>query len=173
MASIKLIDTGWGSMARGGTQFSVRANAGTAIDFSNTVSLDFRRGSGVEVDPEPGTASTTAQRISTENEHFEVNLRLRKNEASEVALLKAICGEHQSTSLRGIDQTDGVKALYIDAVGSDKKTLIEALGATSTPFHGNEVPTSMPAFFGFVKNVRAEDTADGNMWKVRFEFIST
>lgn len=173
MASLAIIDTGWASILRTGSQVSVISNSGSAIDLTQTQRLSFTRGAGIEVDPEPGTSSTTAQRISSENEIFSIEIALRKTETADRATALALLGRHQSSTNPGIDRTDGIKALYVTGVTDERKTIIETIGATGTLFHGNEVPSASPAVFGFVKNIRAADSPDGSMWRISFEFVTS
>lgn len=174
MASIRFIDTGWYSKERTGTQATVKVNSGSAIDLTQTASVQLRRGFSVESTPLPGTSGrTSAQPIAGENEILAVSIMLRKDVAADRTLLNHLLGTYDSTTRTGADRTPGVKALYISATSDNRKTLVELYGGTATNFHGNEITAGLPAILGFVQNLNCNDLPNSNFIQVGFDFQTT
>jgi hypothetical protein len=171
MASIQIIDTGWYSTERSGTQSTVKANSGSAIDLTTTASVQFRRGFSVESTPLPGTTGrTSAQPIAGENEVLAVSVLLKRDDATHRAILRSLVGQYDSDTNPGIDKTVGVKALYVSSTTDVRKTFLELYGGTATLFHGNEITAGLPAVLGFVQNLNVNDIANTSLISVGFDF---
>lgn len=154
MTNIKILDTGWLSSSRSGSQEtnSNRANSGSAITVKAvTMSL----ASNMLISPSPIPASFADAPVNVngfENPKISISKILDKVEASEYNLLYEIYR---------LSRTKGMKLLYIDGSSVNKKTMMELLGTTSTNFHGNEIDSTYPAFMGYVRSVTINDDAQG------------
>lgn len=172
MASLKLLDSGYYTSARTGTPASTKVNSGTAVDLTNTASVRLRSGSNLEQDPQPGSsAPVNTNFVSFENGRFDIDLQLRKDNATDQTILKHLAGVKGSATYPGMAKTDGLKLLYISGVSDTKKTLVELLGQTGTNFHGNEITAGLPCFIGRVENISVTDVPTTNLFSVKLTFI--
>ena len=116
--------------------------------------------------------------VSNTNRTISVSTILKKE------IVTANYDKNNVTEFLRMERTRGVKLLYPDGTSDDKKTIIEALGAENT---GNTadfasaspsdtlgtVSTTTPYITGRVRNISVSDTADGDYWRITFNFNIT
>lgn len=176
MAHLKIVDTGYPNNERelgsGGSIESSRANNGTAIDLQYADVNQYTGGNSVDASPQPGTfESVEANYVGVENRRWSIAVNLHLDNSSEQTIIKHLLGELDNSTYPGLDRTAGTKALYISGTSDVKKSIVELMGSTDTPFHGQEVPSGLPAFIGHVKNMAAVPGKDDNVIRVTFTFI--
>lgn len=176
MAHIKIVDTGYPNNQRelgsGGSIESSKANNGSAIDIKYADITQYTGGNSVDASPQPGTfESVEANYIGVENRRWNVAVNLHLDDTSDHTVIKHLLGEIDSSTYPGLDRTAGTKALYISGTSDVKKSIVELMGSTDTPFHGQEVPSELPAFIGHVKNMGATLGKDDNVIRVTFTFV--
>jgi len=165
MADIKIIDLGWLSKDRTGTQATNMVNSGTAIIVDNG-KVSLKRAISNDSANTPGSLSYYNTNVGSAGAtKYNVELSLHNNTAADQLKLKHLSGIDNSSTYFGIDRTAGVKAIFISDVTQSYKSLVELLGDSNTSFHESsegaadaEIGFELPALLVYVQKVTV--TAD-------------
>jgi len=119
------------------------------------------------------TDSTTSQ-VSKKNSTVKIDFVMQKR------ITTAGWSVNDVYQLSRLEQTHGLKLLYVDGTSDTNKTVIEALGAINTngtfasgsPTDDNgTVSTTTPYLMGRVRNFTMRDTPTGDYWRISFDFV--
>jgi hypothetical protein len=163
---LKIIDSGWLSSTRTGTQevAANRANSGTAMTLKSA-SIGLSGKALLDNSPIPASfADSPVNNNGYENDMLNISLIIDKSDNSEYDDL---------VEINKLKKTKGVKLLYPSVLTDTKKSLIELLGSTTTQFNDNEVGASTPVLMGFVRNVDINDSASSSKFRVKIIFNVT
>lgn len=173
---IKLLDTGWYSKDRTGTQASVSNRAG--YDGSSSVtaftlktrSITLTRASNQDDNPVPSsTTATEVNKVTSENNRYTLKLILAKDDATSGFQYS------QLYQLARLDKTLGVKLLYPSDVTDDLKELIELMGEvnTSGAFQGSgkEIAAGTPYIVGRISSVSINSGENQKFFDISINFI--
>lgn len=173
--NIKILDSGWYSTSRTGTQEVVANRAGydgtsavTAFDLKVT-KIILSKSAHVDDNVVPGSSSYTELNFVTfDNPKYSLDCIVAKDDAT------AGFGESMIYQLNRLDQTKGVKLLYPSAVTDTYKSLVEEMGAANKAgvFQGSgkELAASTPYLQGRILSINITDTADKKYWDIKIVF---
>jgi len=163
---LKIIDSGWLSKDRVGTQETTdnRANDGGVITLKS-VSLALSGKALLNRDPIPGSFADAPVNINGYgNDVYSLTVVVDKSKSAEYDDLSEI---------NRLRKTKGVKLIYPSVLTDSKKSLIELLGSTSTNFNDNEVGVSTPVIMGYFEQTPMNDNATSSKFKITLRFVTT
>ena len=169
---VKILDSGWFNSSRTGTQESVSDRAG--YDGTSSVSsfllptatLSFSFKSDLEASPSPATFSPPdVDLVAVEAPAVEISFSVPKDYAP------TGFETNYFVQLVRLTMTKGLKLLYSDGSSTNKKSMLELLGAktSSGVFQGSgkELPAGTPYLVGRVSSVELVD--DGKTGRFGFD----
>jgi len=173
---IKLLDTGWYSRDRTGTQATVANRAG--YDGSSSVttftlktrSVTLTRASNQDDNPVPSsTTATEVNKVTSENNKYTLKCLLKKDDTTSGFQYS------QLYQLARMDKTSGVKLLYPSDTTDDIKELIELMGEANTSgvFQGSgkELSASTPYIVGRITSLSINGGENQEYFDITITFI--
>ncbi len=172
---IKILDSGWYSRDRIGTQADAADRAG--YDGSSSVStftlkvksIKQQSGANIETNPIPGSTSLTELNyVSSENPVYTLKCIVSKDDAT------AGFDNSMMYELLRLESTAGIKLMYPSDTSDDKKTIVELVGAANTSgvFQGSgkELTAGTPYLEGRFKKIAVADTANTPNFEISLTF---
>jgi hypothetical protein len=163
---INILDTGWYSRDRDGTQAAVANRAGydgtsAVTTFTiNTKAITLTKGSSIDDKPVPSSSSfTELNQVTAENPSYSIKMIISKDDAT------ADFNNSMFFQLMRLDSTDGIKLVYPSDETDDDKSVVELMGAANIAGNfqgaGKELSASTPYLQGRFKKISVVD--DGKM----------
>jgi hypothetical protein len=167
MGYLIIKDLGYLSKQRQGSPASVISNNGDPISLLGSASVDVRSGVAKDDSPTAGSRVYPGTTLgSAEVTQWTIRVSFHKDNVAHQTAYKHLMGVYGSTNIPGIDKTEGVKALYYSDTDNVKKEPIELLGSTSTEFHGDEIPSGLPAVLVRVVKISSNPSPSNNVLPV-------
>jgi len=172
---IKILDSGWYSRERDGSQAAVADRAGyDGTSAVTTFEIDFfsivRNGTAnVDDSPVPGLNSNAELNQVTSGNPLYVMKAILAKDLATTGFNNTILYE-----LQRLDRTVGVKLMYPSVTTDTKKSIIEVSGAANKAgvFQGSgkELDASTPYLMGRVKRVTVNDDAKRTNFEITVTF---
>lgn len=182
MAVITILDTGYISNENRGSQTQLAdadraGHTGSAVTSFTFKTATLGLGGGVNTEQKPviGTLSDNSSSLVSVNS---------RTIGISIVLIKTIVTSgfnvNNLIELFRLERTSGLKLLYPSATGDTLPSIVEAFGQVNLSGNFSEgsptddkgtVATTTPYLLGRVKNMRINDAAKGNYWRISFDFV--